>query len=258
MMDKNGSKFEKKIKIIYQDKYIIVLNKPAGLVVHKGDGVKEKNTLVDYLLENKLIEPLRFRIKSGMTNPGGEWRDKNRVGIIHRLDKDTSGLIVVGRNQQVVDKVQRLFKNREVIKKYFALVWNETNESGSIVSSIGRKPGNKSVMTTGRGKIAITDYELIDIYNFNKNIFSLLNVNLKTGRTHQIRVHMKSIGHPLVGDPLYTKNSLNQITRRLGFDRLFLQSYYIRFKHPFDGKDLELKIDIEKQLKEFLNNLALE
>ena len=105
------------IKIIYQDKYIIVLNKPAGLVVHKGGGVQTDYTLVDYLIENKLIEPLRSRTKSGMTTGGGEWRDKNRAGIIHRLDKDTSGLIVVGKNQEVVDKMQKLFKNREVEKR---------------------------------------------------------------------------------------------------------------------------------------------
>ncbi|MFA5880426.1 MAG: RluA family pseudouridine synthase [Candidatus Margulisiibacteriota bacterium] len=232
-------------EIIYQDEYILVLNKPVGLVVHKGEGVKEEFTLVDFLLEKHLIE-------------SGDWNEKDRAGIIHRLDRDTSGLIIIGKNQEVVDKMQELFKNREIIKKYKTLVWNRLMpEKGMIIKSIGRKPGKTSLMTTGRGKPAKTEYRVISYYQKNKYLFSFVDVDLKTGRTHQIRVHFKSLGHSLVGDCLYTKDKLNKISDKLGLKRLFLHSYYLKFKHPLLNKEIEILIDLPIELNIFLSQLEI-
>lgn len=264
-MDKNAQK-QNNIEIIYKDKYILVINKPSGLVVHKGNGVKEKYTLVDWLLENKLINGVRSRNprrkaslatgrgKFGMTDRGGDWKEKNRAGIVHRLDKDTSGLMIIAKNPKVGEILKKQFKNREVKKFYKTLVWgNISKEKDTIISSIGRKPSDSKRRTTGRGKIAITKYKVIKKIKINKYDFTYLNVEIKTGRTHQIRVHLKSIGHPLVGDNLYTKGKLNKISFKFGINRLFLHSYKIKFTHPKTGKKVLFKSNLSENLLKVIN-----
>lgn len=228
-------------EIIYQDKYIAVLNKPTGLVVHKGAGVKEKYTLVDFLIDERIIS--------------GDWKDKNRAGIVHRLDKDTSGLMIIAKNPKVAKILKHQFKNRENKKNYIALVWGKTPAEDMILSSIGRKPRNANLMTVGRGKKAQTNYQTIKHYLKNHYQLSLVKIDLKTGRTHQIRVHFKSIGHPLVGDTLYAKNKLNKISQKWGIDRLFLHSLEIKFNHPITKKQISLKSELPKELKDFLLKL---
>jgi len=226
-------------KTIYQDKSILIIEKPSGLVIHSGTGVKEKYTLVDWLKKTKLVS--------------NDFTDSNRPGIVHRLDKDTSGLMIIAKDQKTADKLKKQFKERKVKKYYQALVWGTVVRNlDTIVSSIGRKPADTKIRTTGRGRIAITKYKVIKIIKKDKFDLTYLNIEIKTGRTHQIRVHLKSIGHPLVGDKIYAKQKLNLISKKWGINRIFLHALKLKFIHPSTGKNItfisKLPIELSKQI----------
>ena len=200
-----------KLDVLFEDKDIIVINKPAGLTVHPGAGNKT-NTLVNALLHyNKTLSSI-----GGLERPG----------IIHRLDKDTSGVIVVAKNNNAHQKLASDFKNRLIDKKYLALVHGYLKEKeGTIELPLARHQNNykKFVVDVLRGKHAHTDYVVVK----EANEKSLLDITLHTGRTHQIRVHLSHLGYPLVGDGLYGKK---------GGDRQLLHAYIISFTHPTTGK----------------------
>jgi 23S rRNA pseudouridine1911/1915/1917 synthase len=207
-----------KLEILHEDNDILVINKPADLIVHPGAG-PDKITLVNYLLA----------YTKDLSNENGE----ERPGIIHRLDKDTSGVIVIAKNNKAHKFIADQFKNRTVKKIYIALVLNELRkESGEINTPIGRHPKIRTKMHTLKKDIAsdqyrnaITKYKVLD-YKANK---SLLEVQILTGRTHQIRVHLASIGYPIFGDPIYgNKRGKKQL----------LHAYKLSFKHP-NGKDVD-------------------
>jgi len=195
-----------KIKIIYQDKNIIVLDKPAGISVHPSTSsgqVPEKNTLVNFLL-------VKFpEIKNvGDGSPGSELRP----GIVHRLDKDTSGIMVVARTQAAFDELKKLFQNHEVRKEYLAVIFGKLkNKKGLIEKPIARSADyKKQIISNAKTKTkirpAVTEYEVVKEY---KN-YSLIKAMPKTGRMHQIRVHLASLDHPIVGDKKYAhKNTKN-------------------------------------------------
>jgi 23S rRNA pseudouridine1911/1915/1917 synthase len=191
---------EKNIKIIYEDPDIIVVNKPAGLMVHGVAGkISTEPTLTDILLK-KYPE-----IRKVGDDPA------LRPGIVHRLDKDTSGVMVVARNQKSFEYLKSLFKGRDIKKKYIAVVSGVPKESHGVIDKpIGIQTGTtkRSVRAEKMAKPAVTEYEVLKTAraedSFGKeSSFALLSVSPKTGRTHQIRVHLTSIGHPIVGDPIY-------------------------------------------------------
>jgi len=204
------------IKIIFQNKDIIVINKPAGLAVHGGAGISEP-TLVDFLLE-KFPE-----IKYVGDAP------KVRPGIVHRLDKETSGVMVVARNQKTFEYFKQQFKDRKVEKKYLALVHGKLKEKeGKIEGEMGRSRRDFRRQALARGKVnvrkerhSLTYYKVIKEFNE----YSLLEVYPKTGRMHQIRVHLHSIGHPIVGDEKYTFKE----HKKKKYPRMFLHSSEISF-----------------------------
>jgi 23S rRNA pseudouridine1911/1915/1917 synthase len=234
-----GTTMNDKIKVLYQDDDLIALNKPAGLAVHGGVGIKE-NTLVDYLLK---IFP---EIKNVGDDP------ELRPGIVHRLDKDTSGVMVIARNQESFDHLKGLFKNRKVEKKYIALVFGTLkNKEGKIEGEMGRSKSDFRKQSLVRGKIGVrheryslTYYKVISEFKDT----SLLEVSPRTGRMHQIRVHLQAIGHPIVGDKKYTFKNY----KRIACPRMFLHSKSISFL-GMNGKKNEFTADLPGEFELFAN-----
>jgi 23S rRNA pseudouridine1911/1915/1917 synthase len=239
------------LDIVYEDDDLAVINKPAGMMVHVGAGATEDNrnrgTLVNALLH-------RFGQLSAV---GGELRP----GIVHRLDKATSGLIVVAKNDESHRKLAAQFARREVKKTYIALVhgWMR-QDRGTISSSIGRDRVRRTRMTTRRsgGREAITHYTVQKRIDSKYGKFSLLELQIDTGRTHQIRVHLASLGHPVVGDTLYGApreiRGKNQPT--LSLPRNFLHAAKLVFQHPRSGQSLSLAVPLPPQLEEFLRQIT--
>ena len=229
------------MKIIFQDKNYIVVDKPAGLAVHSGVKINEK-TLVDFLVE-KFPE---------IKNVGDE--PKARPGIVHRLDRETSGLMIIARNQKTFQYLKNLFRNRKVEKKYLALVHGRLHKKeGKIEGEMGRSKRDFRKQALVRGKISVrkeryslTYYKVIKEY---KDYF-LLEVFPKTGRMHQIRVHLHSIGHPVVGDRKYT----SKIYRKMNFPRMFLHASEISFLDS-SGKKYVFESALPREFYSFLNNL---
>jgi 23S rRNA pseudouridine1911/1915/1917 synthase len=248
------------LDIVYEDDDLVIINKPAGMMVHAGAGGSEdarnRGTLVNALLH-------RFGVLSGV---GGELRP----GIVHRLDRDTSGLMVVAKNDDAHRRVARQFSRREVHKTYIAVVhgWPERAQ-GTIASSIGRDLKRRTRMTVRRsgGREAVTHYAVVRRIASPYGKFSLLEVRIETGRTHQIRVHMRSAGHPVVGDTLYGAPRQLQVqsgkNRAAGFPKVitpvrnFLHSAAIELTHPKTGELLRFSRPIPKELERLLETLEL-
>jgi 23S rRNA pseudouridine1911/1915/1917 synthase len=218
------------IKIIFEDEDVLVVEKPSMMTTTK-ERKGEEGTLEDYL---RIIKP----------------NNLPRNGIIHRLDKGTSGLIVVAKNEESFLDLKKQFKERKVVKKYYCLVSGDVSFEGKIDMPIARsKYGFAKFGVDVEGKKALTEFKLIKKYRKNGKIYSLLDINLKTGRTHQIRVHLSHLRWPLVGDKTYGGEVLDDLKRP------FLHSYKMIFRHPKNGKEIELEIglpiDLVKILKDY-------
>ena len=222
---------ENKLKIKYEDDDLLVISKDHGIVVHPSQNTNSA-TLVDILLN--LYPTLK------------EVGEPSRPGIVHRIDKETSGLLVVAKNNNILISLKDQFKKREVLKEYLAIVDGNTKEKGIINAPMGRHPKDrKKRALISTGKEAITSYEKI----INENGLSLLKVEIQTGRTHQIRVHLSSIGHPIYGDKVYSKKYKSVSSRML------LHSYRLKFKHPIKNKFIDIKDDIPKEFTMEFNNI---
>tara|TARA_B100000282_G_scaffold210157_1_gene154822 strand:+ start:1218 stop:2117 length:900 start_codon:yes stop_codon:yes gene_type:complete len=222
---------ENKLKIKYEDDDLLVISKDHGIVVHPSQNTNSA-TLVDILLN--LYPTLK------------EVGEPSRPGIVHRIDKETSGLLVVAKNNNILISLKDQFKKREVLKEYLAIVDGNTKEKGIINAPMGRHPKDrKKRALISTGKEAITRYEKI----INENGLSLLKVEIQTGRTHQIRVHLSSIGHPIYGDKVYSKKYKSVSSRML------LHSYRLKFKHPIKNKFIDIKDDIPKEFTMEFNNI---
>jgi 23S rRNA pseudouridine1911/1915/1917 synthase len=250
------------LDVVYEDKYLAVINKPAGMMVHAGAGETE-----DARNRNTLVNALLFRFNA-LSSTGGELRP----GIVHRLDKETSGLIVVAKNDAAHAKLAELFSSRQIRKTYVALVHGRVErEKGSITAAVSRDPLRRTRMTTRpveNSRTAISHYEVVQRLDTRFGKFTLVRVRIETGRTHQIRVHMASLGHPVVGDTLYgasgqlTDQAASQVAsraarrkgepQRLRLDRNFLHATRLEFTHPFTGKSLELEAPLPPELTEFV------
>ena len=245
------------LEIIYEDEDLAVANKPAGMMVHAGAGAtddeRNRGTLVNALLH-------RFE---QLSEVGG----KLRPGIVHRLDKETSGLIVVAKNDVAHRKLGNQFSKREVKKRYVALVhgWPE-KDRGTINSPISRDAIRRTRMTTkgSGGRSALSHYEVRERIATPFGKFALVDVRIETGRTHQIRVHMASIGHPVVGDSLYgAPKELKRGTVKappgtpavLTLGRNFLHAAAVEFKQPRTEKALSLEAPLPQELTAFLEQL---
>ena len=239
------------LDIVYEDSDIAVINKPAGMMVHAGAGAtdseRNRGTLVNALL-------FHFTTLSAV---GGDLRP----GIVHRLDKETSGLMVVAKNDVAHRKLAAQFASRQVKKTYIALVhrWLE-KDRGTISSSISRDLVRRTRMTTRRsgGRNAVTHYEVQRRINSPYGKFTLLRLQIETGRTHQIRVHMASMGHPVVGDTAYgapAKISPGSEPSR-SLPRNFLHAAELQFDHPRTGEHLTFSRPLPEPLEQFLAHLG--
>jgi len=217
------------LNIIHEDSDMLVINKQAGIPVHPGPGHQ------DGTVANALIE-----IYPNVKNVGSV----DRPGIVHRLDMDTSGLMVVAKTQEAHLNIARQFENRTVEKTYLALVTgNLEREEAVIEAAIGRSPGDRQRMSVlENGREAITRYKVIRRYEN----FDLLEIRLLTGRTHQIRVHMASLGHPVAGDKIYGREIDH-------LDRQFLHSAILQFSHPATGKTVQYEASLPGDIAQFLN-----
>ncbi len=254
------------LDVVYEDADLAVVNKPAGMMVHAGSGqsddARSKGTLVNALL-------YRFRT---LSSAGGELRP----GIVHRLDKETSGLIVVAKNDRAHAALGAMFAGRRVKKTYIALVEGDVKrDRDTIHAAVSRDPVRRTRMTTQpneNARSAVSHYEVVRRIATRFGRFSLLRVQIETGRTHQIRVHMASIGHPVVGDTLY--GGAGQLTdqealkavpsraarrntepERLKLGRNFLHAARLEFAHPLTGKPVELEAPLPGELERFLSRL---
>lgn len=217
---------KEKVKIIFEDKDLLLVEKVTGLTTTK-EKKGEKGTLEDILIE---IRP----------------NDLDRNGIVHRLDKGTSGLIIMAKNELALKNLKEQFKKRKVIKKYNCLIEGDSSADGTINAPIGRSKYSFGKFKVGvDGKESLTEFKVIDKYKKGDKKYSLLEINLKTGRTHQIRVHMSYLGWPLVGDKTYGGKT-DEINRP------FLHAVFIQFKHPVSNEVLSFNSDLAVDLKECL------
>src|SRR3989344_5842065 len=235
-----------KIKIIYEDENILAINKPSGLVVHP-DGKTVEPTLVDWILKNypeieDVGEPLVL----------GTGEIIKRPGIVDPLDRETSGILLIAKNQKTFLFLKEQFKERDIKKSYRAFVYGEMKmEEGIIDRPIGRSNKDFRMWSAQRGargqmRVAVTEYKVLNRHNG----YSFLEISPKTGRTHQIRVHMKAINYPLVGDSLYAPKKENLF----GFKRLALHSYKITFKDT-SGKSHTVSAPHPEDFKKAINLL---
>lgn len=252
------------LDVVYEDDDLAVINKPAGMMVHAGagqsDDARNRGTLVNALLH-------RFR---ALSSTGGELRP----GIVHRLDKETSGLIIVAKNDAAHAALAEQFSSRRIRKTYVALVHGQVErQRGSITASIARDPVRRTRMTTRtteNARSAVSHYEVVERLTTGYGAFTLVRVRIETGRTHQIRVHMASIGHPVVGDTLYgaagrlmqqlpappgRARSRNSDRQFLKLGRNFLHAAQLEFAHPVTGKQLTLQAPLPAELKQFMVDL---
>lgn len=225
-------------RVVFEDEVLLVVDKPAGMIVNRAETTKGKVTLQDWLEENKQIEI-------------------ERAGIVHRLDKETSGLLVVAKTETVMLALQKQFKDRIVQKTYWCLVHGKlTPKVGEVNAPINRNPFNRKrfgVFLGGRE--AKSEYEVLDYYHYKDEALSLVAVKPKTGRTHQIRVHLKHLGYPLVADEWYGGRKTSRNDRRW-CPRLFLQAMSLSLIHPITGLKQQWKTELAVDLEGVLNNLS--
>ena len=223
------------IDIVYEDPYIAVINKQAGLVVHPAHG-HYSGTLVNAIL---------YHIKD-LSGINGEIRP----GIVHRLDKDTSGLIVIAKNDKVHAALTEMFQEKKIRKTYLAILKGKLNKSeGKVVTQIGRDKNDRKKMTViddiTKGKTAITNYRVLS----QNSLFTLVKVNIETGRTHQIRVHMRHLGYPILGDSVYGRKDNEK--------RQMLHAYKLEFLHPVTGRQMEFTGEIPEDFQKALKKSDL-
>ncbi|MGB8986836.1 MAG: RluA family pseudouridine synthase [Candidatus Sulfotelmatobacter sp.] len=237
------------LDIVYEDDDLAVINKPAGMMVHAGAGATD-----DARNHGTLVNALLHHMRS-LSAVGGDLRP----GIVHRLDKETSGLIVVAKNDETHRKLSLQFAAREVKKKYVALVhgWVK-KDSGTITKNISRDRIRRMRMTTRLegGRAAVTHYSVTRRLDTKFGKFTLLDVKIDTGRTHQIRVHMAALGHPVVGDTVYgAPKQARGPSAVIGLARNFLHSAQLEFTQPRTAETIALRSELPEELREFLRKI---
>jgi 23S rRNA pseudouridine1911/1915/1917 synthase len=233
------------LDILYEDVDLLVVDKPAGLVVHPAAGN----------LDGTLVNALLHHCAGRLSGIGGV----ARPGIVHRIDKDTSGLLVVAKSDRAHEGLAQQFKAHSIDRLYAAIAYgNPVPASGTVDTWIGRSDGDRKKMAVhreGRGKHAVTHYRTME----RLQNATLVECRLETGRTHQVRVHMAHLGHPLIGDPLYGRDrkGFKSILETLGFKRQALHARVLGFIHPVDGETLRFESPLPADMQELLSQLRV-
>jgi 23S rRNA pseudouridine1911/1915/1917 synthase len=236
------------LDIVFENKDILIINKKAGMIVHPAENAKHmKDTLVNALLHSYGFNNLSDI--NGVLRPG----------IVHRLDKNTSGLIIIAKNNEIHKYLSTLFKKRLIKKTYLALVKGYLKpESGTIEAPLTKAYHNKTkvyLSSEEEGKRAITHYKVLKYFEVGDIKCSFLKINIETGRTHQIRVHLNAIGHPIIGDDLYGDKRINMFfLKKYLLKRQFLHASELEFTMP-NNKKIHVKTDLPQDLKEIINTL---
>lgn len=220
--------------VLYEDDSLLLIAKPPGVVVHPGSGNRD-NTLVNGLV-------YKYKDISGVG-------DESRPGIVHRLDKDTSGIMLIARTRAIHRKLVQEFKDRNIEKHYLSLVHgNPEGRSGRVVAAIGRHRVNRQKMAVNEtgGRYAASNWIIRETFRG----YSLLEVHIETGRTHQIRVHMAHVGFPVAGDRVYGPNRVNDL-----FPRQLLHAWKLRFRHPDSGEEMTVEAPLPVDFSTILNSL---
>jgi 23S rRNA pseudouridine1911/1915/1917 synthase len=231
--------------VAYEDEHLIVVDKPAGLVVHPAAGN----------LDGTLVNALLHHCAGQLSGVGGV----ARPGIVHRIDKDTSGLIVAAKHDKAHEGLAKQFAAHSIDRRYLAVATGRPiPANGSVDAALARSSTNRKKMTVvaeGRGKRAVTHYRTIEPLSGA----TLIECRLETGRTHQVRVHMTHIGHPLVGDPVYgrAKKPLSDVLKTLGFARQALHAAHLGFIHPVSGNAIALDSEIPADMRELIDKLRV-
>lgn len=228
------------LQIYFEDQDLAVIEKPAGLVVHPGSGARA----------GTIANALMFHFKN-LSDVGGG----GRPGIVHRLDKKTSGLLLVAKNNVAHARLAEAFQARRVQKTYLALVHGRPKrDMAAIDLTVSRHPTIRTKMAAGRprGRTAHTEYKVLESFRG----FSLLEVKITTGRTHQIRVHLSAIGNPVVGDDVYGERSYKEFTKKFGeLARYFLHAADLKFEHPITREPMEFHSQLPSELQNLLNSI---
>lgn len=259
LIEKDSDNFEPEnipLDVVFEDEYLVVINKPAGMVVHPGAGVSS-GTLANALAFKFRVQSSEFRVKGDEKSKIQNL--KSKIGMVHRLDKDTSGLIVVAKNQITNDRLAEQFRSRTIYKSYIALVHGFVRKlTGKIDEPIARDRINRVKMAVDKnGRNAHSVYKVRQ--RFEK--FTLLDVQIKTGRTHQIRVHLSHINHPIVGDETYNAGRDNQIENPQlrkelkQLNRFFLHAEKLSFTHPVSKEKMDFVQPLPNELREILELL---
>lgn len=231
------------LAIVHEDAHLIVVDKAAGMVVHPAAGN----------LDGTLVNALLAHCRGGLSGIGGV----ARPGIVHRIDKDTSGLLVVAKTDQAHEGLARQFKDHSIRRLYQAIVnGHPIKERGTVDTWIGRSDGDRKKMAVqreGRGKHAVTHYRVAE----RVKGAAMVECTLETGRTHQVRVHMAHLGHPLIGDPVYARGQSRhrELLKELGFCRQALHAARLGFIHPVDGSDLDFESPMPRDMQELFSHL---
>ena len=244
--------FDFKLNIIYEDDDLLVINKPAGIIMHPGAG--------NY--DNTIVNALMHYCKGNLSNIG----DELRPGIVHRIDKDTSGLVVIAKNNETHEDLSKQFNKHTINRIYQLMIWGKLRpQSGKIETLITRSTKNRQLMEVGitRGKKAVTNYQTLEVFeNDRMPTLSLVECKLETGRTHQIRVHMNHKGNSILGDKKYKKKfkkfknvdtDLEKLILKL--DRQFLHAKTLGFTHPTSRKEIEFSSFLPQELDNILKTL---
>ena len=244
--------YDFKLNIIYEDKDILIIDKPAGIVMHPGAGN----------FDNTVVNALMNYCGKNLSNIG----DELRPGIVHRIDKDTSGLIVVAKNNIAHENLSKQFNKHTITRVYQLLIWGKLRpQNGTIKTLITRSKKNRQLMEVGitKGKNAITNYKTLEVFENNKMpTLSLVECKLETGRTHQIRVHMSHKGNNILGDKKYKKKykkfkniDPNLENLIINLDRQFLHAKILGFLHPTSGKEVNFSSFLPQELENILKRL---
>ncbi|MBU0647985.1 RluA family pseudouridine synthase [Patescibacteria group bacterium] len=237
------------LDIIFENNDILAINKPTNLCVHPSHGHTD-NTLINILLYHypqfKNFDPIN---------------NIYRPGIVHRLDKDTSGLLVIAKNQIALNHLQHDLKNKKWIKKYYALVLNDSGQSrGTIDQNIIRSSRHRKKYTTTstlQGKTAVTHYQVIQNFQFNRHTLSLVDITLETGRTHQIRVHLTSVNMPIIGDQIYCNKISQKISKQFKIKRQLLHAYSLKIINPTTKRPKTFKSSLPQNFQDIISSLQI-